>query len=256
MKRTQSFSFYALLIALLVHLIIILFIMLLPKPTPPIPHKEVRFKLSLSEYPNYQAPIIQKIISNPILHHTQSNRTIHSQIPIFVPLEPTFKSSPPIVEAKPTLTIPVVPIERTPIKKPSGLYDILSKPDDSAENLKSDVKINSKIQQFYGDKLDELSAGELEYLKLNLNEIANTAQKTLNRVGNAKIPKNYYPNSQNQYEFYLYPDGSISEIKFTVNGETSVLDDISRMSIEFSAHKFPRPKEKTLIRFKTIYYTY
>lgn len=260
MKRTNSFSLYAFIIALLVHLIIILILILLDqfKPIPPIQPKEERFKLSLDEYPNNQTPSVQKIFSTPTPQQKQSNRMLQTQpkpqIQVPVPLEPSFKPSPQIVEQKPTITLPIAPpAEKAPTQKSSGLYSILSKPDGSAETLKSAPKTNSNIQQLYGDKFDELSAGEREYLKQNLNEISNIAQKTLNRVGAAKIPNNYHTQSFNYYEFYLYPDGSISDIKFLLNGEMSILDDTSRITIEVSAHKFPRPKEKTLIRFKTRY---
>jgi len=254
MKRTQSFSLYALLIALLVHIIVILLLMLLPKPIPPIPPKEARFKLSLSEYPNYQAPTVRNIMSNPIPHHTQPNRIIHTQISIPIPLE----STPQIVEPKLTVTIPVAPVEKVPTKKPSGLYDILSRPDGSASTVstKNSARVSNDINELYGDKFNELSKEEKQYIEENLDEIGRIGQRTLNRIAEVKFPDGYNLHSNNLIEFYLYPDGSISEIRFLKHGQSSLVDDVTRMTIETSFHKFPRPRQKTLIHYNFIYSMY
>ena len=281
MKRTQSFSFYALLIALLVHLIIILLLMILNqlKPaTPPItepPEPKVeRFKLSLKEMPSTKP---EAIIKNdipkvvPTLSIPKGEQLIKKTQN--APLQPITKPTPPT----PTLTKPAPPsaepnvepkkaferhvaktvaeIQRQPqIKKEQGLYDILSKADSSTqERPRSSTKVSDSIQRLYGDKFNELSEGEQRYILDNQEVMRRITQKVLDRYGHSRIPDNIRTQDTNMIEFYLHPNGSISDIRFLKNSQLAILDDTTKEVIELAYGQYPRPQQKTLIRYRVFY---
>ncbi|OHD80724.1 MAG: hypothetical protein A3D90_05900 [Sulfuricurvum sp. RIFCSPHIGHO2_02_FULL_43_9] len=281
MKRTQSFSFYALLIALLVHLIIILLLMMMnqlkpsipPETKPPEP-KEERFRLSLKEMPNNRPEAIVKNDIpkiSPTLPIPRGEQLIKNTQPI--PKPQTIKPTPPVTPA--TKPIPPVPepivepkkaferhvaktvaeIQRQPQpKKEQGLYDILSKADSSAqERPKSFTKISDSIQRLYGDKFNELSEGEQRYILDNQEVMRRITQGVLDRYGRSRIPDNIRINDTNMIEFYLHPNGSISDIHYLKNSQLSILDDTTKEVIELAYGQYPKPQQKTLIRYRVFY---
>ncbi len=281
MKRTQSFSFYALLIALLVHLIIVLLFMILnqlkpvipPQSEPPEPQKE-RFKLSLKEMPSSKPEAIVKNDipkTAPTLPIPHGEQLIKNTQPVpkpqvakpTPPTPPLSKPTPPlpepIVEPKKAferhVAKPVATIERQPQPKTEqGLYDILSKADTSVpERPKSFTKISDSIQRLYGDKFNELSEGEQRYLLDNQEAMRRITQGVLDRYGRSRIPDNIRTQDTNMIEFYLYPNGSISDIRFLKNSQLSILDDTTKEVIELAYAKYPRPQQKTLIRYRVFY---
>lgn len=281
MKRTQSFSFYALLIALLVHLIIVLLIMVLnqlkpsipPQAEPPESQKE-RFKLSLKEIPSSQPEAIVKndipkvVPKLPIpkgeqlLKKTQSApiQPIAKPTPAApTPTKPAPQSAEPIVEPKKAferhVAKTVAEIQRQPQpKKEQGLYDILSKADTTVqERPQSSTKISDSIQRLYGDKFNELSEGEQRYILDNQEVMRRITQGVLDRYGRSRIPDNIRTQDTNMIEFYLHPNGSISDIRFLKNSQLSILDDTTKEVIELAYAKYPRPQQKTLIRYRVFY---
>ena len=53
--------------------------------------------------------------------------------------------------------------------------------------------------------------------------------------------------------FYLHPDGSISNLHFLKNSQLAILDDTTKETIELAYAKYPRPQQKTLIRYRVWY---
>lgn len=277
MKHTQPFSLYALLIAVLVHLIIILILILLNqlKPVTPLKNKppepkEERFRLSLKEQ---FSDIPEAILPNKILIPHGEQLEIPSQPqPIQKSLlksKPTVSQntaiSPepipnePVIESKKAfehhIAKTVAEIERKPMpKKEQGLYDILSKADTSIqERPRNTTKISDSIQRLYGDKFNELSAGEQKYILDNQEVMRRITQGVLDRYGRSRIPDNIRTQDTNMIEFYLHPDGSISGLRFLKNSQLSILDDTTKEVIELAYAKYPRPEQKTLIRYRVFY---
>lgn len=275
MKRTKSFSLYAFIIALLVHLLIILVLILLDqfKPAPPPPEKpsepqQERFKLSIKDRPSSAK---ESLVKNDIPKITPKRSIPHGEQlikdaqPLPKPLQP--KSAPS--EVKPPEPMPepkkaferhiaktVADIERKPIpKKEQGLYDILSKADPAAQETppRSSTKISDSIQRLYGDKFNELSEGEQKYILDNQEVMRRITQNVLDRYGHSRIPDNIRINDTNMVEFYLHPDGSISDMRLLKNSQLSILDDTTREVIELAYSKYPRPQQKTLIRYRVWY---
>lgn len=281
MKRTQSFSFYALLIALLVHVIIILLISILNQIKPSIPPEskpqqpqEERFKLSLKEMPSNKPEAIIKndipkiVPTLPIPKGEQLLKKAQNAPvqPIAKPIspvptqsKPTPPSAEPIVEPKKAFerhvakTVAEIQRQSQP-KKEQGLYDILSKADTTVhERPQSSTKISDSIQRLYGDKFNELSEGEQRYILDNQEVMRRITQGVLDRYGRSRIPDNIRTQDTNMIEFYLYPNGSISDIRFLKNSQLSILDDTTKEVIELAYAKYPRPQQKTLIRYRVFY---
>lgn len=279
MKRTKSFSLYAFIIAFLVHLIILLLLILLNqfKPVPPPPEEmsepqEERFRLSMKERPNIKK---EALVKNEIPKVTpnrsipRGDQMIQDAQPLPKPqkpksLTPEAKPTPPTPEPIPEprkaferhVAKPVAEIERKPLtKKEFSLHDSLSKADPSAQDrpTRSSTKIADSIQRLYGDKFNELSEGEQKYLLDNQEEMRRITQRVLDRYGRSRIPDSIRTNDTNMIEFYLHSDGSISDIRFLKNSNLAILDDTTKEVIELAYSKYPRPQQKTLIRYRVWY---
>ena len=269
MKRTKSFSLYALIIALLVHiimaLVLILFNQLKPPPPPPEkptePSKE-RFKLSMKERPNVPK---ESLVKNDIPKITQKRSIPHGEqmtkeAQPLQKLKPTPPAPEPIPEPKkafePHIAKSVAEIERKPIpKKEFSLYDSFSKADPSArENMRQNsTKLTDSIQKLYGDKFSEHSEGEQKYILDNQETMRRITQSVLDRYGHSRIPDNIRINDTNMVEFYLHPDGSISDMHLLKNSQLSILDDTTKEVIELAYSRYPHPQQKTLIRYRVWY---
>jgi len=276
MKRTESFSLYALIIAFLIHVIFILLIIILFQLTPPPPpssppaQEEERFKLSLKEFPNVpKEALVKNDIQKPAVTRSipRGEQLIRPKPP--VPIQKTVPT-PPQTPPQPIEPLPtprkafeqhvakqVATIERQPIpKKEQGLYDILSRADGSAQQqqpTRSSTRVTDSIQRLYGDKFNELSQGEQKYIIDNQEVMRRITQGVLDRYGRSKIPDNIRTNDTNMIEFYLHPDGSISDLRFLKNSQLAILDDTTREVIELAYSKYPRPEQKTLIRYRVWY---
>ena len=60
----------------------------------------------------------------------------------------------------------------------------------------------------------------------------------------------------NIVEFYLHPNGDISDLKLTESSGYSSLDKNSIETIEFAYKDYPKPKEKTKVKIYVYYKLY
>ena len=79
-------------------------------------------------------------------------------------------------------------------------------------------------------------------------------QQVLNRVGRVNIPNDLRVNRINVIEFYLHPNGDMTDFRFLKKSGFYILDDTTKETIEYAYSKYPRPEQKTLIRYKVGYY--
>lgn len=283
MQQRPSFSLYAFIIAILVHVIIILLLAFLEQITP-VPQKdekpsESRFKVSLKERPKASKEAlvkneIPKITKARPIPHGEQLKTPSPQQQKVQPRADSKQPKPasiaqpiPVKEETP-VTAPelkkaferhiakeVATIERKPQqKKESELYDLLSQTDPNTKSSSgSSIKVNDSVQKLYGDKFSELSEGEQKYILDNQEVMRRITQTVLDRYGRSRIPDNLRVNDTNMIEFYLYPDGSISDIRYLKNSRFSILDDTTKETIEIAYSKYPRPAQKTYIRYRVWY---
>lgn len=77
-------------------------------------------------------------------------------------------------------------------------------------------------------------------------------QETLLRVGSTNLDRKI--SGTNVIEFWLHPNGQISDLKLVEKSNHHILNKTSLETIEYSYHKYPSVKEKTLIRYRVSYY--
>ncbi len=284
MPRTKSFSLFAFIIALMVHFIIFLGIVLFNTLTPKIMPKqkekaeESRFKLSIKERPKAskealvknEIPKITKVLpvpkgeqlkkltSTPKAQKTPDTKPtpkIQTVQPVSKTPETTVRPPEPKRAFERHVAPQVASIEHQPQpKKESALYDFLSKADPNpSSSSESITKVSDNIQKLYGDKFGELSQGEQKYILDNQETMRRITQGVLDRYGRSKIPDNLRVDETNTIEFYLHPDGSISDIHFLKNSRFSILNDTTKETIEIAYAQYPRPAQKTLIRYRVWY---
>ena len=138
------------------------------------------------------------------------------------------------------------------------MYALLSKKQKTKTEVKhkkqSGTHIGKDFQEAYGEAFGRLSEGEKKYIVDNQEVMRRITQEQLNRLAPVNIPRNLNINTSNIIEFYLLPNGDISGLKLITASGTEILDDTSLQTIEYSYHRYPLPKQKTLIRYKVGYY--
>ncbi len=289
----MSRSTAAFLIALMFHLLLILIFLLLAFYAPNLekkePPQEHRIKVSLQERPEVTKDAAVKNKSKPTQQKLmpkgkQLKEISAEKFKKYVP-KPPVKPQPPVTKIEPKKEAPVKPkTEPLPPEKPfitvaqkpvtkvdenrtkppeehARLHALLSKPVETTpqeEQVKQSARRESKlldnIKDAYGETFGELSPGEQKYILDNQEIMRRITQQVLNRVGRVNIPNDLRVNSSNIVEFYLYPNGDISDIRFIEKSNFYILDDTTRETIEYAYSKYPRPEQKTRIRYKVGYF--
>jgi len=288
-RSTASF-----LIALMFHLLLLMLFLLLGYYSPKVPPKEKpqehRIKVSLQERPKVAKDAAIKNRSKPkkqkLMPKGKQLKKIIKKPPIKYKPKPPVKPQKPVTKIEPKKPKPTkpkvapvppekpyIPVKSKPVatvdenrtkapkKEHSQLYSMLSKKVDTAPTQKEsrrmakrESKLLNNIKDAYGETFGELSPGEQKYILDNQEIMRRITQQVLNRVGRVNIPHDMRVNSDNIVEFYLYPNGDISDIKFIKKSNFYVLDDTTKETIEYAYSKYPRPQQKTRIRYKVGYY--
>lgn len=252
-------------------LLLILFYFLMhlnPKTTPKL--EEHRIKVALKEKPKpvkKPAPVnqpVKPIPKAPPMPKGKQLKELPKEQPKPKQSRVVKKTVPPKPEPvkKKTRSTQLVKKEdhnKTKIiKNTSPLYAMLSTPDTKKEVTKKKSKasthVSSNIKEAYGDAFGTLSEGEKKYIIDNQEIMRRITQEQLNRLGPVNIPRNLHVNTGNIIEFYLHPNGDISGLRVVSISGYEILDDTSLQTIEYSYHRYPLPKQKTLIRYKVGYY--
>jgi hypothetical protein len=111
----------------------------------------------------------------------------------------------------------------------------------------------ASLLNLYGSFYNQLTEGQKEYLIHNYKLIGQITQSVLNRYGNSRIPLDVRVNDKNTVQFYLHPDGSLSDLQFIQKSNVEILNDTTRETIELSYFKYPRPSEEIPIRYRIRY---
>jgi hypothetical protein len=163
-------------------------------------------------------------------------------------------------------TEPYIPLEKTKTadkkaveEKKDPLYSLLSQDhSDEEENkekeqVKSGSSISSNVKELYGDEFGKLSPGQQKYILDNQEIMRRITQQVLNRVARVNIPHDLNVNRVNVIEFYLHPNGDMTDFKFLQKSNYYILDETTKETIEYAYSRYPRPSEKTLIRYNVFY---
>jgi outer membrane biosynthesis protein TonB len=234
------------------------------KIAPPMPKGKQLKKLVEKPFVKpAKKPIKTKPINKPKPKPKKPKPKKTAPLPPEKPYIPVQKAKPkpkPIKEPKEITDTNVTKKPAKP-KKHNKLYSFLSQEvepdkivDTKQKSTKRESRISEDIKEAYGDTFGELSEGEQKYILDNQEVMRRITQQVLNRVGGVNLPNNLRVNEHNIVEFYLYPNGDISDIKFVERSGFYILDDTTKETIEYAYSRYPRPKQKTLIRYRVGYY--
>lgn len=120
-------------------------------------------------------------------------------------------------------------------------------------NQGTDPYTRQEIDELYGDEFGDLGSAEKDFIKNNLRNIGRITQKYLQYPREAGY---LGQDGENAVEFYLYPNGDISDLKIIKNSGSIILDKNTTKTIEIAYKDYPRPTTKTLIRIKVRYFLY
>jgi len=280
MEKMNRISF-ALFVSLLIHLLFLLILLFITtiviKENQPKELQENRIKISLKELPTKKT-ITKKIKQlKTIATHTKQRikKTIPKQIkpkivkqPKKIITKPKKVKKPKIIEKKVIKKIDIVkPTINKPLLTPkkvekkvtptSWMYedkseeDKLNKP--KKRKLVRNSSINQNIQKLYGDEFTKLSPAQQKYIVDNTEIMRRITQKVLNRVARVNIKENLNINRTNVIEFYLHPNGDMSDFRFLKQSGYFILDHTTKETIDYAYSRYPRPSEKVLIRYNVMY---
>jgi outer membrane biosynthesis protein TonB len=225
MQSSKPFLFLSFILAIVIHIILLAALFFVFRQTPP---------------------------SKPI-HPVYEKR-------MALAISPTHLSQPAIT----TLVLPLKPHELPIPNKPTKPFLFSEKKSDTNTSVtlpppyndskpltRNDINLLPKsILHHYGDEFFELSAPEQHYLLNNLQKIRKINDIVGNRLLQSKSNGEIDTKENNTVEFYLHPDGSMSDLLLFKEREGSLLDALTLETIELAHTQYPRPKQTTLIRIR------
>lgn len=162
----------------------------------------------------------------------------------------------PILLKKPYIKLP----PKKKIDKKYESYDWLldDKSDQEIQKKKNTIVNrnsinNSDIKELYGDIFGKLSPEQQKYILDNQEIMRRITQEVLTRIARVNLTKDLNVNRVNIIEFYLHPNGDISDFRYIKKSGYYILDKTTKETIEFAYSRYPRTKEKTLIRYNVFY---
>lgn len=172
--------------------------------------------------------------------------------------QPKIEPLPPIKPYIPLTPSPLPPKKEQESKKESydWLYEDRSEEQKESKDTKKESGSNignSNLKELYGDEFGKLTPGQQKYLIDNQEIMRRITQQVLNRIARVNLPRDMNVNSTNIVEFYLHPNGDMTDFKFLKKSGHYVLDDTTKETIEYAYSKYPRPNEKILIRYNVFY---
>jgi outer membrane biosynthesis protein TonB len=172
--------------------------------------------------------------------------------------QPKIEPLPPTKPYIPLTSLPTPPKKEKESKKESydWLYEDRSKEEKKTKKSKKESGSNignSNLKELYGDEFGKLTPGQQKYLIDNQEIMRRITQEVLNRVARVNLSRDINVNSTNIVEFYLHPNGDMTDFKFLKKSGYYVLDDTTKETIEYAYSRYPRPNEKILVRYNVFY---
>ena len=285
-------STFALFVALLLHLLLVLIFWILGTLTPDVVKKqkpaEQKIKISLKEMPKTHkksGQIKKKVkpqkMAPPMPKGKQLKKIVKQKTVKFKPKQPVKKPTlnkpkvKPHAKAKPKPkfeplppTKPYIPLlakkrDTNTSKKPaekkknalSWMYQDKSKDEKKTTKTKmaSGGSISQNIQELYGEEFGKLTAGQQKYIIDNQEIMRRITQQVLTRVARVNLKNDLNVNRTNVIEFKLHPNGDMTDFRFLEKSGYYVLDDTTEETIKYAYAKYPRPSEVILIRYNVFY---
>lgn len=173
-------------------------------------------------------------------------------------IEPTPKSEP--LPTKPFIPVQEEKKESKEAKKQDDPMNFLYEDttaqeakEEKAKRVSGSSVGTSDLRELYGDEFGKLTPGQQKYLIDNQEIMRRITQEILNRVARVNIRHDMNVNKVNIVEFYLHPNGDMTDFKFLQSSGYHVLDQTTQETIEFAYSRYPRPEEKILVRYNVFY---
>jgi len=289
----RSRSTFALFVALLIHLLLLLLFWIFGTIAPAIKQKpqEEKIKISLKEMPKTakKSGITKQKVKPPkIAPPMPKGKQLKKLVK-----KPPIKFEPKKPVRKPRLNKPKKPIQKPknkprpkvePLPPQKPYIPLLAKKKDvnTSKKLKKETKskdalawmyedksaqekkqtktkvasggsISQNIKELYGEEFGKLTPGQQKYIIDNQEVMRRITQQVLTRVARVNLSRDLNVNRSNVIEFYLHPNGDMTDFKFLEKSGYYVLDDTTKETISYAYSRYPRPKEKILIRYNVFY---
>ena len=124
----------------------------------------------------------------------------------------------------------------------------------ASKAIPSDIK--AEIFDLYGDELGDYGFAEIDFIINNLRNIGRITQYHINRRGYPQSARLLKQQGKNVIEFYLHPNGDISELRVVSSANSIILDNDMLTNIKIAFREYPRPTSKVKIRFYMTYMLY
>ncbi len=278
-------SFFALFIALLIHLLFLLLYLRIEELKPSMKKIKIEKKIKVSLRELVKPKFIEKNISPKIAKKALLPKEIllmpkGSQIKNIAKYNPGVKAKKSTRKPKTNIKVIKSKVKKTfpskedtmALMKPKTVQKTLLTKEEEDSSIdwlfedKSDEIIQEKnihtssgsnvgrdIRKLYGDEFGKLSPAQQHYILNNQEIMRRITQGVLNRQASVSNLVGINANKSNIIEFYLHPDGSMSDFKFLEKSDYFILDEITRVTMQYAYIKYPRPNEKTLIRYNVFY---
>eukprot|EP01022_Parablepharisma_sp_SALTPOND_P015244 TRINITY_DN21388_c0_g1_i1.p1 TRINITY_DN21388_c0_g1~~TRINITY_DN21388_c0_g1_i1.p1 ORF type:complete len:291 (-),score=41.61 TRINITY_DN21388_c0_g1_i1:466-1338(-) len=204
-----------------------------PEPTPPQTPKE----------PSKQEPKKEVVPKKEVLKKEPVKKEPTQEV--------AKKEMPkPVAKKEPTKQKEV---NATKSARKSNLESFLSTPSEpSIEDIANSFTDN-KIEKLYGKEFGSFTKEQKKFIRDNLSKIGEITQRHLKYP---TLAGELQQDGQNIVEFYLHPNGDITELRLIGKTGYAMLDRNSISTIEIAYKDYPRPKTKTKIRIYVNYIMY
>jgi len=179
-----------------------------------------------------------------------------------VPLQNPAKTEE-IKKSVPLIELPKAQKEPLDLKKFFTIQKQQKTKQELEEETKRDQERKEEIQEIrqlseltqsyiklYGEQYFTFSENQKKYLKQNLNTIGRITQRYLRYP---QISIRTKQQGTNVIEFYLHPNGDISELKLIDSSYYTALDDNTIKTIKIAYQDYPKPAEKVKIKIYVKY---
>lgn len=113
-----------------------------------------------------------------------------------------------------------------------------------------DPQTIQEINELYGEEFGDLGTAQKDFIKNNLKNIGRITQQYLRYP---RVAAYFEQSGVNAVEFYLHPNGDITDLKIIKSSGLNSFDAGTLNTIRLAYKDYPRPAEKTLIRIHVTY---
>lgn len=225
-----------------------------PEIAPPMPKGE-QLKKIVKKPPVKFEPT--KPVKEPKLNKPKKPipEPIVKPMPEVEPLPPQKPYIPLLAKNKDLNTSKKLEEDTKPKDAMAWMYEDKSQEEEKETKTKvaSGGSISQNIKELYGEEFGKLTPGQQEYIIDNQEIMRRITQQVLTRVARVNLSQDLNVNRTNVIEFYLHPNGDMTDFKFLEKSGYYVLDDTTKETISYAYSRYPRPKEKILIRYNVFY---